>query len=58
MLQAPSMQPHTFMPGIDVARRAFLGISLPPFRTVGAVMDAPKIRTYILYAVIIAYEKC
>jgi hypothetical protein len=46
------------MPGIDVARRAFLGISLPPFRTIDAVKHAPKIKTNILYAVMIAYEKC
>ncbi len=26
------MQLHTFMPGIDVARRALLGISIHPFR--------------------------
>jgi hypothetical protein len=33
---ASSMQLHSFMLGIDVARRALLGIFTPPFRTGGA----------------------
>ncbi len=32
VLQASSMQLHTFMPGVDVARYALLVISIPPFR--------------------------
>src|SRR5438067_11999569 len=52
------MQLHTFMLGIDVARRALLLISIPPFRTGGAGKPAPKIITCILYGVMISYGKC
>src|SRR5205823_3601710 len=52
------MQLHTFMLGIDVAQRALLLISIPPFRTSGAGKPAPKIITCILYKVMIPYGKC
>jgi len=52
------MQLHTFMLGIDVARRALLLIFTPPFRTSGAGKPAPKIITCILYGVMISYGKC
>jgi hypothetical protein len=51
------MQLHTFMLGIDVARRALLGIFTPPFRTGGAWKHAPKRITCILYGVMIPYGK-
>ena len=53
-----SMQLHTFMLGIDVARRVLLGIFTLPFRTGGAGKHAPKIITSILYGVMIPYGKC
>jgi hypothetical protein len=46
------------MLGIDVARRALLLISTPPFRTGGAGKPAPKRITCILYGVMIPYGKC
>jgi hypothetical protein len=56
--QASSMQLHTFMLGIAVARRAFLIISTPPFRTGGAGKHPPKIITCMLYRVMIPHGKC
>jgi hypothetical protein len=52
------MQLRTFMLGIDVARPALLLIFIPPFRTGGTGKHAPKIRTCILYEVMIPYGKC
>jgi len=46
------------MLGIDVARRALLGISTPPFRTGSVGKHAPKIISCILYGVMIPYGKC
>jgi len=45
------------MLGIDVARRALLGIFTPPFRTGSVGKHAPKIITCILYGVMIPYGK-
>ncbi len=56
--RASSMQLHTFMLGIDVARRALLLISTPPFRTSGAGEPAPKTINCILYEAMIPYGKC
>ena len=56
--RASSMQLHTFMLGIDVARRALSVISILPFRTGGAGKHAPKIIICILYGVMIPYGKC
>src|SRR5579859_426755 len=52
------MQLHTFMPGINVARRVLLGIFTLPFRIGGAGKHAPKIITSILYEIMIPYGKC
>lgn len=58
VLQASSMQLHTFMLGVDVARYALLVISTLPFRTSGARKHAPNTIICILYVVMIAYGKC
>jgi hypothetical protein len=42
-----SMQPHTSMPGIDVARRALSDITIPPFEAGGAGKHAPETITFI-----------
>ena len=57
VLQASSMQLHTFMLGIDVVRRAFLLIFTPPFPTGGMGKHAPKTIICTLYRMMIPYGK-
>ncbi|MHB8600775.1 MAG: hypothetical protein ACYDER_28710 [Ktedonobacteraceae bacterium] len=52
---ASSMQLHTFVPGIDVARRALSVIFTPPFQTGSTGKRAPKIIICILYETMIPY---